>query len=173
MFVEVKVSVPGDRVGDLQVAFGGFVSTGKLAAPPAGSSKTEWREVSLAVSDDKVQSFQEAFGSWLTQALAPAVTTPLEKLRVSEFNEVWRDLNEREREALRLMADDSGRAVGWPELKEKLGLAGEADVAAMLPQLSAFCEAKKREMPVRYRGKGDEQVFFLPAEVIDVVNDAD
>jgi hypothetical protein len=173
VIVDVEVLVPEDRLAAFQIAIGAFAERHVLPKPPAGASAATWRPVKLALAADTVTSFYGEFAGWLRHATAGAPKVDPPDLDAATFGDVWDRLYPRhEREALRLLADDFGRTVGWPELKTKLGLSGDPALPRDLPVLAALCAAANRRFPIRQDGTADLAVFSLPAALIDLVEQA-
>ena len=143
---------------------------GGLADPPVGSTKADWREVTVALSEDRVEAFQRAFAVWIGLATRPAAeVSPPDDLTARQLMRVWERLPAREQEMLNLLADDFGQVVAWTDLKSKLGFAGDPSLALALPRLSRYCEQHSRRLPVLQMGKDDKAVFYLVPDLIDAV----
>lgn len=162
--MNVSVLVPADRIGAFQVALGTFCASKSFPIGSAGSTGDEWRRVSAEISPDDVGAFYREFARWLGETTTAEPDLP--DLDQAILAACWDQLPAYEQEFLRLLADDFGRPVGWVELRDKLGLAGEPDLARDLPVLTAALDDGRR-MPVRVEG----DVLWLPSELVDLVRD--
>jgi hypothetical protein len=167
MFVELTVPVPDDRIQAFQLALGAFSAARDMPTPDGGSSVSSWRDVAAQIEGTRVVDFYEAFADWLAKAKAATpVATPMS---AAELTTVFPHLPRMEREMLHLLADDSGRAVGWLELKSKFCLAGKPSLVRAFPHLAAKCEALACAIPIEQAGTGDDTVFVLPIDFVRVV----
>lgn len=107
-----------------------------------------------------VAAFYRAFGVWIERATAAEAQQ--RDLNECEFGEVWEELPTPEKELLLLLSDGWGRAVAWPELRMKLRLGGQPNLTRDFPILTQECVSRKRRVPVRQDGSGDDAVFTLP-----------
>lgn len=164
MRVNVSVLVPADRIGAFQVALGTFCASKSFPIGSAGSTGDEWRRLSAEVDQNDVAAFYQEFARWLGEATT--AEPDLDDLDEATLAACWDLLPAYEQEFLRLLADDFGRPVGWVELRDKLGLAGEPDLARDLPVLAAAL-GDQRRMPVRVEG----DVLWLRSELVDLVRD--
>jgi hypothetical protein len=173
-YVEVKVQVPADRVGEFQKAVGPFTAGQEMPPATPGSLGTSWQQLAVPVKESSVPAFLRAFAAWLDQATAPVATQPPPDLTPATLTKLVREvLPAYEGEFLRLLSDDSGRPVGWAELKRKLALAGKPSLRRDLPKLTQACGGPQpAKFPVRQEGEGDDAVFWLPPELVDAVREA-
>jgi hypothetical protein len=168
VLVEISVLVPGDRVKDFQTAHGSFAAGHPMSDPLPGSNASSWQAVTVQITDGTVAAFYEAFARWLTNATTPAIAPP--EMSADELKTAFPLLPRMEKELLRLLADDSGRVIGWAELKSKFCLAGKPSASHALPHLAARCTALKRGMPIQQEDSGDDTVFSLPLSLVAVVS---
>ena len=169
MRTTVEVLVPADRAGHFQAALADYFNDGSFPQGVAGSAGGDWHHLVLRLPRRRVAQFYRGFSQWLLASLAEAEPQGLSDLSADELGQAWDVLSTYEREWLRLLSDDWGRPVGWPELKHKLALSGSASPARDLPLLAAECARLERALPVRQTGSGDEAVFHLSQEHIKVV----
>src|SRR5512144_661658 len=164
MTIDVDVLIPKDRVAAFQIAMGSFTSGRPLSVPQAGATDSGWVRISVAVASTEVKAFYSAFSDWLASAVAGSPTQA--DVDDSRFQAIWDDLPSSEQEVLRLLADDSGRAVGWPELRDKLRFPAHPSLDRDLPVLSRACHDAGVRPPVRQDGSGDDAILYLPAAVV-------
>lgn len=169
MRTTVEVLVPEDRAGHFQEALAEYFASGVFPQGAAGSTGDQWQHVALRLPRRRVAHFYRGFSHWLMASLAEAGQQSLPDLSAAELRQTWEVLSTYEREWLRLLSDDWGRPVGWPEMKHKLALSGPPCPARDLPFLAAQCAHLARALPVRQTGSGDEAVFHLSEEHIKVV----
>lgn len=172
-YLEVHVLVPTDRISEFQRALASFTAADAIPAATPGSSGSPWRQVTVPVTDLSLPAFFSSFGAWLGQAMAPATVVSGPDLTSENLAALFPSLPWAERELLLLLSDDFGRPVGWGELKRKLLLSGKPCLSRDFPVLTQGCAGPPAvSFPVRQHGTGDDAVFSLPPELVDVVRTA-
>lgn len=165
MGVTVSVLVPQDRLGGFASASGAFLARGAMTAPDPGSSASGWTAVTVVVPEPRVRAFYVAFGAWVAAATASVPEPRLPVLTAAQRADPrWSRLPPRERELLLLLVDDDRRVVPWGELRAKLGLAEEPDLARDLPVTSWVCHALGCALPVEVVGEGSTAALAVPVD---------